>query len=308
MKKKISVIIPTYNRKNVVMDALKSVLNQKKHFWDYEIIVSDDGSSDGTKKLFKKINNPAIIYLYSKKNKGVNAARNLGIKHSSGNYLLFLDSDDVLVNECFQTFENYFKRKKLATINFFSTAEKNSGKIMTFVKKEKIFSYKEWLAQKEAHGEFLSFAERKVFKNNNLFDENFFCFEVDFWTHNIKKYGVFISKKVLRLYSYEQENRVSKKLMEIKNAKKRYKDYRKYLKNFGKDYEMFGLKKKYANILFMVGFYATMINKTKIARRYFKKSLKTSFNTKSLFGLILSLFKFDFIIFIYKLVMKFTKI
>ena len=87
---KISVIIPTFNRAILVKRAIRSVLNQS--FQPYEIIVIDDGSTDGTSE-FIKTEFPQIKYFWQK-NSGVSVARNLGIQKSKGNWLAFLDSDD----------------------------------------------------------------------------------------------------------------------------------------------------------------------------------------------------------------------
>lgn len=86
----VSVIIPTYNRKLIVESAIRSVLNQK--FEDYEIIVVDDGSTDGTREYLESLNLP--IKIISKQNGGVASARNAGIKVALGKYIAFLDSDD----------------------------------------------------------------------------------------------------------------------------------------------------------------------------------------------------------------------
>lgn len=85
----VSVIIPTYNRASFLPDALASVLEQ-----DYravEILVVDDGSTDGTAELV--CSQPEIKYIHQP-NQGVAAARNTGIRHSQGEFIAFLDSDD----------------------------------------------------------------------------------------------------------------------------------------------------------------------------------------------------------------------
>ena len=92
MQPKISVIIPCYNRKTYVTQAIDSVLNQR--YLDHEIIVIDDGSSDNLAEVLLPYND-RIIYLRKDKNEGVSAARNLGLLLASGEYVSFLDSDDV---------------------------------------------------------------------------------------------------------------------------------------------------------------------------------------------------------------------
>jgi glycosyltransferase involved in cell wall biosynthesis len=86
----VSVIIPTYNRIEYVPKAIESVLRQT--FTDYELIVVDDGSTDGTKDALQKYAH-AIHYIYQT-NSGVSLARNAGIRQARGKWLAFLDSDD----------------------------------------------------------------------------------------------------------------------------------------------------------------------------------------------------------------------
>ena len=86
----VSIVIPTYNRSAFVAKAVDSVLRQT--FTDYELIVVDDGSTDGTKYNLDKYGD-RILYIYQN-NSGVSAARNAGITIARGQWLAFLDSDD----------------------------------------------------------------------------------------------------------------------------------------------------------------------------------------------------------------------
>lgn len=87
----ISVIIPTYNRLELVQRAVKSVLEQS--FSAREIIVVDDGSTDGTPEVLESLF-PDIRVIRHERNRGVSAARNTGIKASLSPLIAFLDSDD----------------------------------------------------------------------------------------------------------------------------------------------------------------------------------------------------------------------
>jgi len=90
---KVSVIIPTYNRNKLVLDAIDSVLEQT--FQDFEIIIVDDGSSDDTQKHIERYQqkDKRIKYIFQE-NQGVSIARNTGLEASQGQYIAFLDSDD----------------------------------------------------------------------------------------------------------------------------------------------------------------------------------------------------------------------
>lgn len=87
-----TVIIPVYNRRRVVCDAVQSVLEQNMK--DFEIVVVDDGSTDGSADLLRnRFGNK--IQLLRQSNLGQNAARNLAIAQAHGEYIAFLDSDDL---------------------------------------------------------------------------------------------------------------------------------------------------------------------------------------------------------------------
>ncbi len=87
----VSVVIPSFNRKILLQRALQSVLRQT--FTDYELIVVDDGSEDGTRDL-PILKESKIRFIRLEENHGVSRARNIGVKESSGDWIAFLDSDD----------------------------------------------------------------------------------------------------------------------------------------------------------------------------------------------------------------------
>ena len=89
---KISVIIPTYNRKKYIKRAINSVLSQS--YKPFEVIVVDDGSIDGTCELIKNSYPGSQILIEKQVNNGVSSARNKGIKLANGHWIAFLDSDD----------------------------------------------------------------------------------------------------------------------------------------------------------------------------------------------------------------------
>jgi glycosyltransferase involved in cell wall biosynthesis len=92
MNPKVSVVIPTYNRAATVPRAIESVLAQTVS--DLEVIVVDDGSSDDTGKVLGEIFGDRIRY-YAQANQDASAARNKGIAEAQGEWIAFLDSDDL---------------------------------------------------------------------------------------------------------------------------------------------------------------------------------------------------------------------
>ncbi|MBQ8555580.1 MAG: glycosyltransferase [Clostridia bacterium] len=89
----ISVIIPTYNRRALLLRAVDSVLRQT--YADLECIIVDDGSTDGTAEAVRRLPDPRIRYVRQERNAGACAARNRGVDMARGAYIAFLDSDDV---------------------------------------------------------------------------------------------------------------------------------------------------------------------------------------------------------------------
>jgi glycosyltransferase involved in cell wall biosynthesis len=102
----ISVVIPAFNRTALLLEALESVFAQT--FTDYEVIVVDDGSTDDTESMLRSFGKP--IQLYQQQNRGPGAARNLGARNAVGDYMAFLDSDDIWFPWTLQTYCNVLKQ------------------------------------------------------------------------------------------------------------------------------------------------------------------------------------------------------
>ena len=93
MISQISVIIPTYNRARLLVEAIDSVLSQPMS--GVEVIVVDDGSTDDTQEVVARYG--AAVRHIRQNNAGVSAARNRGVREAHGDAVLFLDSDDYLL-------------------------------------------------------------------------------------------------------------------------------------------------------------------------------------------------------------------
>jgi glycosyltransferase involved in cell wall biosynthesis len=103
---RFSVIIPAYNRAQYIAATLATLRAQE--FGDCEVIVVDDGSTDGTLEILAR--HKSWVRLFQQKNSGPGMARNLGVQHATGEYLAFLDSDDLWFPWTLGTYEAIIQR------------------------------------------------------------------------------------------------------------------------------------------------------------------------------------------------------
>lgn len=100
--KKVSVVIPVFNGEDFISETIKSVINQSYSNW--ELIIVDDGSTDDSERIIKEYISEKISYIKrpSTRKKGGNACRNIGIEAATGEYIIFLDADDLLAEYCLE--------------------------------------------------------------------------------------------------------------------------------------------------------------------------------------------------------------
>lgn len=108
----VSAIIVTYNRASFLSEAIESVINQtyfQRNPDDWELIIIDDGSTDRTPEIVRNYMADARIKYFRTGNRGVSAARNLGLASARGNFIGFLDSDDLWLKDKIQVQISYLK-------------------------------------------------------------------------------------------------------------------------------------------------------------------------------------------------------
>jgi glycosyltransferase involved in cell wall biosynthesis len=102
----VSVIIPTWNREVFLLEAVRSV--QAQTFADWELIVVDDGSTDGTRAEMEALAEPRLRYIYQQ-NRGESSARNHGAREARGEFFAFLDSDDLWAPRALECALGFFR-------------------------------------------------------------------------------------------------------------------------------------------------------------------------------------------------------
>ncbi|MDM1391402.1 glycosyltransferase [Myroides marinus] len=116
---KLSIIIPAYNVQDYIVECVNVLFNQGLESEDFEVIIINDGSTDSTLKeclfLEQKYKN---VQVRSQENKGQSVARNVGISIASGEYVFFMDSDDLILQGTLGSFIQYIYKKGLDFLGF----------------------------------------------------------------------------------------------------------------------------------------------------------------------------------------------
>jgi glycosyltransferase involved in cell wall biosynthesis len=115
----VSVVLPVYNVERYVAASIQSVLAQT--YADFELVIVDDGSTDGSLHLCQQFTDPRIRII-QQKNRGLAGARNTGIRHATGEYIALLDSDDLFAPEKLQRHVEHLDRSPKVGISFSRSA------------------------------------------------------------------------------------------------------------------------------------------------------------------------------------------
>ncbi len=196
MKNKVSIIIPFHNVEDYILECLNSVISQTLK--DIEIICVDDGSEDKSRQIVEKVknNDERIILLTTKKTMGQSHARNLGLKAATGEYIGFVDSDDVIEKDMFEKMYNLAvsvdsditmclanllddKTKEVSTNDYYSlkSFEKYSSSCFDAeIAKNEILNYPAVIWNKIYKSEFLKSIEAK-FSEGYIYEDLPFCYE-----------------------------------------------------------------------------------------------------------------------------------
>lgn len=138
--KKFSIIVPVYNTYDYLDKCLNSLVKQKNVKNDYEIIIVNDGTPDNSDEIILKYKEkyPKMINYIKKENGGLSSARNMGEENASGEYLIFVDSDDYLDFNLLSKLENHIKENNTPDlIRIDSRDVKTSGEVIMEVTLDK---------------------------------------------------------------------------------------------------------------------------------------------------------------------------
>ena len=228
--KKVSIIIPVYNAENYLKKCIDSVINQS--YKNYEIILVNDGSKDNSLKICKDYEKKysKIIKVIDQKNSGAAIARNNAIKCATGDYIVFLDSDDWITDDYIMTFISNIKDNDILISGF---KRYNNKYEFEYEKKPE---NNEWAKFKYCSVAGKMFKKSFIIKNNIEYNKYKIGEDACF---NIKLYSLTNKIKVLDYAgycNYENIHSVTNKSEEIKTFRYVLDDINKFLLKQEKQY------------------------------------------------------------------------
>lgn len=300
----VSVIIPAYNAKKFVCEALESVFTQS--YRPIEVIVIDDGSTDRTAEVVesyqtRRINKERLIFIHQQ-NAGPSAARNAGINVAKSKYIAFLDSDDIW------TKDKLFRQVQLMETHpdtgllFGNTRRFSRDNILV----PSLFEQKGYDLNFFGEDFYLRHAYNKILTNGNFittgtvmlrreciervgnFDENLrYSEDMDLWLRIAVRYPIAYSKDIYMLRRIHEHN-VSE------NVEAMYLGFIAVIRKHGEQYpeairqNEINISKSYQDKYYELGYIFFSKNEFKKARNYFTKSLFHGLHLRSLSYLLLT--------------------
>ena len=227
---RVSVIIPTYNRAGLVAESVQSVLAQKST--DFEIIVVDDGSTDDTKQVIESFAESRIKYVYQN-NQGAPAARNAGLAHARGEYIMFLDSDDVLTEDALRQGTQVLSDNNDVAFSFGQAYLMDESRHVFGMRKQAgqtsyIRAGTEEIRQAILNGNHIPtstiMARRKCLSETGLFENSFRDGSEDFqfWVRLAKSYAVaYIASPLVKYRVHQTSMTQERKATDIERSNRR---------------------------------------------------------------------------------------
>lgn len=280
-EKKLSIIVPVYNREKSIERCIKSIMNQT--YTNIEIIIVDDGSKDNTPKICKELQkkDKRIKYI-QQKNSGVAEARNTGLVESSGNYIGFVDSDDYIEKNMYETLITEMESSKsdIAFCNYNIVDSNNKKNRKKCINKQMVFSANELIKKVLLENEFNGVCWNRVFDRKIVQDTKFdkrmgMCEDLEFLMKIIPKCNKisYVNKELYNYVLADQNittqnyyNSLNKWDCEVRYCNSLIKKYDKT------DIEIYA-KKRYARI--NVSIYRNLKKEYKeLSKKYRKNALK----------------------------------
>lgn len=211
MSVEVSIIVPCYNCQDTIRECYNSIKKSVNNVLSHEIILINDGSADNTQHILKEIiTNDNNVIVINQENKGVSAARNMGLKNAKGKYISFVDSDDSILEEYYT--KMIVPMEENSNLDLIICDYSSSGLSNEDILNISIDNiYEEGLKSKGSFEKLRGYIWNKIYKRNILVDNNIvfdeevkFCEDLGFnliylkYAENVK----IISEK---LYRYDTQ-------------------------------------------------------------------------------------------------------
>ena len=291
----ITIIIPTYNRGWCINRAIDSCLAQT--YKNFEIVITDDGSTDNTEEIVKSYNDKRIRYFKFEKNQGVIKARNNSIKNARGGWILLLDSDDEIYPNCLEVFVKHINnlnnnKIKMIFSHFINTSTgktKINKKFQRILKRQNnILTYYNFICAGVNIGDPLPIVKKEVF-DKVPYDTHVKRNMAVVWHQFFKISDVLVIDEYLGICHTEGDDRITKNRK--RDALLWIEGIKEYIKIFKND-----ILQNCPNSLSLqyrsLGTYQMIVSDFKNARKSFLTALKYNpTDYKSLIYLIVSFSK-----------------
>ncbi len=224
--KKLSIIIPIYNVEKYVEKCIASVYQQNLSENDFEIIVVDDESPDGSLAIVQRIaENHSNITIISQKNKGLGGARNTGIQAAKTKYILFLDSDDFLEPNVLQTYLDLADKHDTDFVEFGVQAAYMDGRVEVIksnTSNEKVYSGIDYAS----NFKYMYSSDNKLYSreflhsNKLLFIEHIYIEDYEFMTRAFRKAKRIVASDVMGVNYLQSPGSITRSTDPAKKQKK----------------------------------------------------------------------------------------
>lgn len=314
---KFSIIIPCYNVEDYIEKTIKSLMLQT--YCNYEVILIDDGSKDNTKyKIFQTIKNDNRFHYYYQKNLGVSFARNRGIEISRGEYIYFLDGDDIIEIDLLDKAEKILEDDHVDMFSFgYKIYEENNIRFFSNKKyNNKILNSREFLKKyllDEINQNMCSFIIKKKKIEKIKFNEDLvMCEDIDFQLRLLLsgQFNIFYSSEtyfcyLIRKNSTTKSNKIQMEILNTLDSMDKLRN--EMLKNDIYEFKEYQIVRFFSEMSFfsdkkMTSDQISMVKENFKKYNYILKDLKISFNKKKIMLFILKMsyklnIKFCFILF-----------
>lgn len=220
---KFSFVTPTYNRADLLLETIESIFESVRFIpaLEFELVIVDDASNDNTEdKIYKTysdfIKDGTIVYDRLSKNQGVTAAKNRGVEIATGDWVVFIDSDDLIIPSSFEDFFKIIKAKSNYSAMFFS-CEDFEGRRIGDSFESKTLTLEDYI-KKGTYGEKLPVLKREIALNFPYINELRGFEGISYYRILLSGNRIWLSDFIVRRYRTDNNDRLSTSLGRLRRS------------------------------------------------------------------------------------------